>query len=114
MLLTTDNKVCDTLPIEFVNEESNAVATVSLLFHADTGTIETVKMSLFPAILNAEPKARKYYLAHEWSHVRIAQIATTPIGLEHIQRQAATTFGQRLNTRLDQPKAGELLTDCMA
>lgn len=111
-MLATDNRVCDQLPIEFRDLNPGAIATVTLVMHPQ-GSIEPQKMSIDPDMLKSEPKLRRHYLAHEWSHVRIAQIATTPVTLEHIHRQAAASFGKRLGGEVDPAKAGELLTDCM-
>lgn len=94
------------------DQNPGAIATVTLVMHPQ-GSIEPQKMSIDPDMLKSEPKLRRYYLAHEWSHVRIAQIATTPVTLEHIHRQAAASFGKRLGGEVDPAKAGELLTDCM-
>lgn len=112
-VISKDAAVCRALRIEVAELPEGTAAQV--LFNVDrtNAVVQPMRMTLSPQVLVADQPTKTYYMVHEWNHIKMAQVAGTPAGLDKIQQQAAGLFGARTGKALTPDKGAELLTDCM-
>lgn len=112
--LASDAKVCTDLRVTIDELPEGVAAQVLFSIDRENATVMPMRMTLSPQVLVADENVKTYYIVHEWSHVKIGQIAGTPDRMDKIQQRAADVLGARIGKTLTPDRGAELLTDCLA
>lgn len=113
-IMPKGDRVCQELPITVQELSGRTIGMVLLIEDPTTAGVYARQMRLSPKIelSDHDPMGLNYYLAHEWMHVRLTQIAKTPEGRTAMHTRAMMHFNARTGARVDIDRGGEMLNDC--